>query len=135
MDDKPLTDNELRALLARVPRVGTPPEPGLLGPAEDNPVSRVREQLDRARDDERCDDRRQRGGRRHGEDLHVVAHVEHDPSRQQHGSERKQHGEEGQPDELEPDGRKQPKQIGERKPDGERRQCDEDGVCDHGASL
>ena len=30
MDDKPLTDNELRALLARVPRVGTPPEPGLL---------------------------------------------------------------------------------------------------------
>src|SRR3990172_2768417 len=28
------------------------PEPGLLGPAEDNPVSRVREQLDRARDDD-----------------------------------------------------------------------------------
>lgn len=27
------------------------PEPGLLGPAEDNPVSRVREQLDRARED------------------------------------------------------------------------------------
>ena len=28
------------------------PEPGLLGPAEDNPVSRVREQLDRAREDD-----------------------------------------------------------------------------------
>jgi len=28
------------------------PEPGLLGPVEDNPVSRVREQLDRAREDD-----------------------------------------------------------------------------------
>jgi protease-4 len=32
--------------------VEQPPDPGLLGPSEDNPVSRVREQLDRARSDD-----------------------------------------------------------------------------------
>ena len=71
---------------------------------------RRRDAVDRVGDrpchDEGRDDRGQsrRGG--DGQDLDVVAHVEHDPAREEHGSER-EHGEHGQAGELEPQGREE----------------------------
>ena len=97
-----------------------------------HPVERVG---DRRATTKRGDERRERGRRGHGENLHVVAHVEHDPAGQQHRAERQQHGEHGEAGELQPH-RGQPAQaIGEDEPDGERRESDDVLGRDHGVNL
>ena len=67
-------------------------------------VDRVR---DRTGEHERRDDRDGRGRRRDGEELHVVAHVEHHPAGQEHRGERQADREEREPGELQPDAREQ----------------------------
>ena len=51
-------------------------------------------------------------GRGDGEDLDVVAHVEHDPAGEENDEEREQDREQREPDQLEPDRREQPQPDG-----------------------
>ena len=84
------------------------------------------------RDEQRHDERGRRRGRGHREDLHVVAHVEHDPAGQKDCGQRQQDREQREPGELEPDGRQLAQQERDDEPDGQRAQRDEDGELDHG---
>ena len=62
---------------------------------------------------------------RDGEDLHVGAHVEHHPARQQHGRKRQEDGKQPERGELRPHRRQpaqaQPRQAGRRRASRERR--------------
>ncbi len=58
-------------------------------------------------------------GRRDGEDLDVVAHVEHDPAGEEDDEEREQDREQGEPDQLEPHRREHPQP--QRRDKGDRR--------------
>ena len=90
---------------------------------------------DLAGQQERGDHRGGRGRGRNGEDLHVVAHVEHDPAGEQDGSEGQDDGEEGEPDELHAERGEEAQPERDHQPDHERRERDEDGELDHGANL
>ena len=78
---------------------------------------------DRARHEERCDERRQRRRRRDGEDLHVVAHVKHHPPRREHRAQRQQDRENREAGQLEPNGGQQTKKGCESEPDPEGRRA------------
>ena len=73
-----------------------------------------------------------RGG--DGEDLHVVAHVEHHPAGEQHRCQRQSHGEHREAGQLQPDGGQQAKEEDESEPDRECRRGDGERVDDHGTS-
>jgi hypothetical protein len=89
---------------------------------------------DRPRQEQTGDDGRGRRGGRYGQDLHVVAHVEHDPAGEEDGAERQDDGEERQADELEPDGREQAQSECDAQPCDEGRDRHEEGELDHGAN-
>ena len=89
---------------------------------------------DRAAEDEAGGDGggRSRGG--DGEDLDVVAHVEHDPARQQHDGERQQDGEQRQAGQLQADGWEEAQGDRGGEPDRERGERDDEGELDHGTN-
>ena len=87
---------------------------------------------DRGREQERGADRDRRGRGCDGEDLHVVAHVEHGPAGEEDDRERQRHGEEREARELRPDAREQAEREREAAPDEERGERDDDGEPDHG---
>ena len=91
--------------------------------------------LDRPRDHERGDERD--GGRcgADGEDLHVVAHLEHHPAGREHHDEREADGEDREPDEPQAEGRQRTQRERDREADGERRERDDEPGLDHGTSL
>jgi len=89
---------------------------------------------DRPGEQQRGADRREGGGRRYGEDLHVGAHVEHDPAGQEYGGQRDGGGEEGEPRELEPHRRQHPEQQRRGEPGGERTGSSDQRELDHGAN-
>jgi hypothetical protein len=89
---------------------------------------------DRAGDGERRDDGRCCGGRGHGEDLHVVAHVEHDPAGQEHGEERQHDREQREAGDLEPHGGQAAQRQGGDEPSRERRRGDRERQPDHGTN-
>ena len=86
-----------------------------------NVVDRSR---DRAGKEEAPDHRDRRRRREHGEDLHVVAHVEHDPAGEENDGERETDGEGSEPHELQAHRRERSQPQGEDQPDAERDQCD-----------
>jgi hypothetical protein len=86
----------------------------------------------RGRQEERSADCDRRGRRRDGEDLHVVAHVEHDPAGEEDARERERHREQGEAGQLRPDAREQTEREREDAPDEERGERDDDGEADHG---
>ena len=88
--------------------------------AEASPTRRIERAIERASSSPAHDrGRRRAGGDR--EDLPVGAHVEHHPARGEHRRERQADREEGQPGELEPDGRRGPERVGDGEPDREAR--------------
>ena len=90
--------------------------------------------LDRPRDHERGHERD--GGRcgADGEDLHVVAHVEHHPSGREHDDEGEADREDGEPDEPQAQRRQRAQRERDREADGERRERDDEPGLDHGTS-
>jgi hypothetical protein len=96
------------------------------------PVDSARDQ---AREEQRRDHRGRGGRGRDGQDLDVVAHVEHDPSGQEDGRERQHDGEEGEPGELRANSGKNAESESDDQADRERGQRDEDRELDHGVNL
>jgi hypothetical protein len=90
--------------------------------------------LDRPRDHERGHERH--GGRcgADGEDLHVVAHVEHHPSGCEHDDEGEADREDGEPDEPQAQRRQPAQRERDREADGERCERDDEPGLDHGTS-
>ena len=90
---------------------------------------------DRAAQPQAGEDGDRSGGRRHGEDLLVVAHVEHHPAGQQDDSQRQADGERRQPGDLQADGGQRAERDRQDEADGKR--CGGNGDCgqDHGTSL
>ena len=73
---------------------------------------------------------------RNGEDLHVGAHVEHHPAREQHGRERQEDGKQPERGELRPHRRQAWRSAtAPSRPDGERREGDDDREMNHGTNL
>jgi hypothetical protein len=62
---------------------------------------------DRPRNDQAPRERDRRGGRGDGQDLDVVAHVEHRPAGEEHRRKRQSHGEQRKPRQLRADARQQ----------------------------
>ena len=89
---------------------------------------------DRAAEHERWRRRRRRPRRGDGEDLDVVAHVEHDPAREQHDGERQQDGEQREPGQLQPDRREEPEPDGRGEADREGDERDDEREPDHGTN-
>ncbi len=89
---------------------------------------------DRGAEDEACRDRCGCGRCRDGEDLDVVAHVEHDPAREEDDGEREQDGEQRETDQLQPDGREEPQGDRRGESDGEREERDDERELDHGTN-
>ena len=89
-----------------------------------------------AASEQRGADRDGRRRRRDGEDLHVVAHVEHRPAGEEDGGERQRHGEQREAGELQ---RARSASSAERERDARRRPTsvadgDDDGELDHGTN-
>ena len=89
---------------------------------------------DGAGEHERSEDGRGSRPGRDGENLHVGAHVEHDPAREQDGGERHADRDERKPDELQRDRRRPAQEEGEDEPRGEAAGGDDEGERDHGSS-
>ena len=97
---------------------------------------RAAQELERSDDpagkQERAHHGRQRRGGRHGEDLHVVVHVEHDPAGRQDGAEGQHDREQGESHQLEPHRRQEPQPEGRHEPDCERGRGQDERDVDHG---
>ncbi len=90
---------------------------------------------DRPSQHERRSDGRRGGGGGDRQDLHVVAHVEHHPAREQDDEQRQADREECEAGQLEPHGRQEPQPEGRSEADDERDARDEKREADHGTNL
>ena len=90
---------------------------------------------DRRREHERRRDGRRRRRRRDGEDLDVVAHVEHHPAREQHGEQRQHDREQREAGQLQAHAGEEAERERRRQPDRERADGDGEGEGDHGRNL
>ena len=90
---------------------------------------------DPARQQQRANDRRQRGCAREGEDLEVVVHVEHDKARRQDRTERQHDRQEGKRDQLQSQRRQQTQTEGGTDPDGECPEAQQDDDPNHRYGL
>ena len=73
--------------------------------------------------------------RRDLEDLHVVAHVEHDEPGEEHRRRAAADRDEREPRELEPQRRQEPQRVRRHEPRAERRPDDDERELGHGTSL
>ena len=90
---------------------------------------------DRRRKHERRRHGRRRRGCRDGEDLDVVAHVEHHPAREQHGEQRQDDREQGESGQLQAHAGEEAERERRRQSDCERAGGDGEGERDHGRNL
>ena len=90
---------------------------------------------DRRGQDEGDGDRACGRGSGDGEDLHIGAHVEHHPARQEDGGEGQQNGEQPERGELRADRRQPSQRQRADQADRERREGDDDREVNHGTNL
>ena len=87
---------------------------------------------DAVREEEAGEHRGRRRRARHGQDLDVVAHVEHDPAGEEHGAERQHDCEQREPGELQADRGEKLEEQGHDQADPERGRRDDERELDHG---